>query len=60
MFLKQERLPRQANPSGLSNDRCGLRMHDGALPLLLKKLHDDRRDRFGPGNQKQMTVVDYV
>jgi hypothetical protein len=35
-------------------------MHHGTLPLLRKKLHDDGRDSFGPGDQKQVTVVDYV
>jgi hypothetical protein len=35
-------------------------MHDGALPFLLEKFHDDGRHRFGAGNQKQMSVVDYV
>jgi hypothetical protein len=35
-------------------------MHDCALSFLLQKIHDDGRDGFGPSDQKQMTVVDYV
>jgi hypothetical protein len=35
-------------------------VHDGALPFLLEELHDDGRDSLGPGNQKQVTIVDYV
>jgi hypothetical protein len=35
-------------------------VHDCALTLLLKELHDDRGDGLGPGDQKQMAVVDNV
>lgn len=35
-------------------------MHDRALTFFLEKLHDDRRDGFGPGDQEQVAVVDNV